>query len=112
MSRFPDAKQARAYLGLVPTEYSSGERRQRGRINKAGPNRARYLLVEAAWSILRRRSAATADLYQWATAIRGRRGTKIAVLALARKLAGILYAMWRDECDFKPASLTEPAVAA
>lgn len=101
VTRFPDAKQARAYLGLVPTEYSSGERQQRGRINKAGPNRARYLLVEAAWSILRRRSPATADLYRWATAIRERRGTKIAVVALARKLAGILFAMWRDATDFK-----------
>ncbi len=50
VTRFPDAKQARAYLGLVPTEYSSGRRQQRGRINKAGPNRARHLLVEAAWS--------------------------------------------------------------
>ena len=104
MTRFPDAKQARAYLGLVPTEYSSGERQQRGRINKAGPNRARYLLVEAAWSILRRRSPATADLYRWATAIRERRGTKIAVVALARKLASILFAMWRDATDFKPSA--------
>ncbi len=56
VNRFPDAKQARAYLGLVPSEYSSGERQQRGHINKAGPNRARYLLVEAALAILRQRS--------------------------------------------------------
>jgi transposase len=99
--RFPDARQKRAYLGLVPSEYSSGERQQRGRINKAGPNRARYLLVEAAWSILRRRSPQSAALYEWATAIRERRGRKIAVVALARKLAGILYAMWRDATDFR-----------
>lgn len=45
VTRFPDAKQARAYLGLVPSEYSFGERLERGRISKAGPNRARYLLV-------------------------------------------------------------------
>jgi transposase len=38
--RLPDAKQTRAYLGPVPTEHSSGERQQRGSINKAGPNRA------------------------------------------------------------------------
>jgi transposase len=108
--RFPDARQTRAYLGLVPSEYSSGERQQRGRINKAGPNRARYLLVEAAWSILRRRSPQTAALYEWATAIRERRGTKIAVVALARKLAGILYAMWRDATDFK-SSMARPGEA-
>lgn len=99
--RFPDAKQARAYLGLVPTEYSSGERQQRGHINKAGPNRARYLLVEAALSILRRRSPQTAALHDWAARIKERRGMKVAVVALARKLAGILYAMWRDATDFK-----------
>jgi len=104
VSRFPDAKQARAYLGLVPTEYSSGERQQRGRINKAGPNRARYLLVEAALSILRRRSTQTAALHDWATKIKERRGMKIATVALARKLAGILYAMWRDGTDFVTSS--------
>lgn len=101
VTRFPDAKQARAYLGLVPTEYSSGERQLRGGINKAGPNRARYLLVEAALAILRRRSAATASLHDWAAKIKERRGLKVAVVALARKLAGILYAMWRDATDFK-----------
>lgn len=104
VSRFPDAKQARAYLGLVPTEYSSGERQQRGSINKAGPNRARYLLVEAALSILRRRSPQTAALHDWATKIKERRGMKIAIVALARKLAGILYAMWREGTDFGTSS--------
>jgi len=104
VSRFPDAKQARAYLGLVPSEDSSGERQQRGRINKVGPNRARYLLVEAALAILRRRSAATASLHDWATKIKERRGMKIAIVALARKLAGILYAMWRDATDFEPSA--------
>ncbi len=85
VNRFPDAKQARAYLGLVPSEYSSGERQQRGRINKAGPNRARYLLVEAALSILRRCTPQTRALHDWATKIKERRGMKIAIVALARK---------------------------
>jgi len=110
--RFPDAKQARAYLGLVPSEYSSGERQQRGHINKAGPNRARYLLVEAALTILRRRSAATASLHDWATRVKERRGMKIAVVALARKLAGVLYAMWRDGADFKSSAAGDNEVLA
>jgi len=87
VSRFPDAKQARAYLGLVPSEYSSGERQQRGHINKAGSNRARYLLVEAALAILRRRNSQTPALHDWALKIKERRGIKIAAVALARKLA-------------------------
>jgi transposase len=112
VSRFPDAKQVRAYLGLMPSEYSSGERQQRGHINKAGPNRARYLLVEAALTILRRRSAATASLHDWATRIKERRGMKIAVVALARKLAGVLYAMWRDGVDFKSFAASDNEVLA
>ena len=101
-SRFPDAKRVRAYLGLVPSEYSSGERQQRGRIAKAGPHRARYLLVEAAWAILRGRLPAAAALRAWALRIKERRGAQVAAVALARKLAGVLYAMWRDATDFAP----------
>jgi transposase len=99
-ARFAGPKQARAYLGLVPAERSSGEHRQRGHISKAGPGRARHLLVEAAWTILRRRSAANAALHEWAAAIAARRGSRVAVVALARKLAGILYALWRDGTGF------------
>src|SRR5215203_309874 len=98
--RFAGAKEARAYLGLVPSERSSGERQQRGHISKAGPGRARHMLVEAAWTILRRRSAANAALHDWAAAIAARRGSRVAVVALARKLAGILFAMWRDSTVF------------
>lgn len=112
VTRFPDAKQARAYLGLVPTEYSSGERQQRGRINKAGPNRARYLLVEAAWALMRSSGHESAALRAWATGIRQRRGTKVAIVALARKLAGILYAMWRDGTDFAPSPTQQDEVLA
>lgn len=100
VSRFSDAKQVRAYLGLVPSEYSSGERQQRGGISKAGPGRARSMLVEAGWLILRGRNPATEALYQWAARIAVRRGKKVAAVALARKLAGILYAMWRDGTSF------------
>ena len=102
VTRFPDARQVRAYIGLVPSEYSSGERHQRGRINKAGPNRARYLLVEAAWALIRSSRPEAVALRQWASAIRERRGLKVAIVALARKLAGILYAMWRDATEFGP----------
>ena len=101
-ARFASAKRVRAYLGLVPSEHSSGERQQRGRIAKVGSNRARYLLVEAAWTILRGRLPAAAGLHAWATRIRLRRGAKVTAVALARKLAGILYAMWRDGRDFLP----------
>jgi transposase len=100
VERFETAKQVRMYLGLVPSENSSGERQQRGRLTKTGNRRLRYLLVEAAWSLLRSKKADTAKLQKWTQAIAGRRGKQIAVVALARKLAGILYAMWRDGTEF------------
>jgi transposase len=76
----------------------SGEQRLRGRITKAGNPRA--LLVEAAGSVLRYEHAETQALRAWALRIAARRGKRIAVVALARKLAGILYAMWRDGSAF------------
>ena len=44
----------------------------------------------------------TAELRAWAARIAARRGRRIAAVALARRLAGILYAMWRDETDYQP----------
>jgi transposase len=104
-SRFGAAKQVRFYLGLVPREYSSGERQHRGRISKAGGSRARTLLVEAAWALLRWRTVKNAALYDWAMRIAARRGRARACVALARKLAGILYAMWRDGTEFDPQTI-------
>jgi len=96
ITRFGSAHQLEAYLGVVPSERSSGEKRQLGRITKAGNGRMRWLLVEAAWRILRSKSPETAALRAWALAIARRRGKRIAAVALARRLAGVLYAMWRD----------------
>ena len=53
VARFRSAHQFEAFLGLVPGERSSGEKRRIGRITKAGNSRVRYLLVEAGWRILR-----------------------------------------------------------
>jgi transposase len=97
VARFANAYQLAAYLGLVPRERSSGEKQRRGRITKAGNARMRWLLVEAAWRILRSRRAETQALRTWGQGIGLRRGKRIATVALARRLAGILYAMWRDE---------------
>jgi transposase len=98
--RFERATQLRAYLGLVPSEYSSGDSRHRGHITKAGNRRLRSLLVEAAWCMLRHPRADSESLRAWALAIAVRRGKRIAAVALARKLAGVLYAMWRDGTAF------------
>jgi transposase len=100
--RFRHAHQVEAYLGLVPREFSSGESQRRGPITKAGPGRARWLLTQAAISILRRRPPEAEALRTWALRIAARRGKHIAVVALARRLAGILYALLRDGTVYAP----------
>jgi len=103
--RFAGPHQAEAYLGLVPSEWSSGERRRRGGLTKAGNRQMRSLLVEAGWRVLRSKNPEAQPLRQWAERISARRGRKVAVSALARKLAGVLFAMWRDGCDYDPGLL-------
>lgn len=110
VARFHSAHQVQASLGLVPSEYSAGDRRLRGRITKRGDARTRWLLVEAAWRILRSPNPDLAGLQAWARQIAQRRGKRIAVVALARRVAGILYAMWRDDAPY--AALTPRAAAA
>ena len=96
VTRFRSAHAAEAYLGLVPGEWSSAGRVRRGHLTKAGDPRTRALLVQAAWSVVRSRRREAVPLQQWAAGIARRRGKRIAVVALARRLAGILFAMWRD----------------
>jgi len=100
VERFSTARQVRAYLGLVPREMSSGETQRCGHITKAGNSRMRSLFVEAAWSFLRSQRAEAQPLREWASGIAARRGKRIAAVALARKLAGVLFAIWRDGSSF------------
>jgi len=110
--RFRRAHQVEAYLGLVPRELSSGETQRRGHITKAGHARTRWLLIQAAVSILRRRPPQAEALRTWALHIAARRGKHVAVVALARRLAGILYALLRDGSVFAPRRSPRPEAAA
>jgi transposase len=118
--RFARAGQLAGYLGLVPSEASSGERRRLGAITRTGSGHARRLLVEAAWHYRRapRRGARLADRqagqdpYVLALAWkaqqrlhrtwrrleleRGKRRTIVAV-AVARELAGFCWAIARAD---------------
>jgi transposase len=104
------------YLGLVPSEDSSGERRRQGQITKTGSRHARRLLVEAAWhyrrppakgqALKRRQAGQPAHVlalswkaqqrlhHSWRRldAERGKRRTIVAV-AVARELAGFCWAL-------------------
>lgn len=108
-TRFKGPHQLEAYVGLVPSEMSSGEKQRKGRITKTGNARVRWLLVQAALSMLRLRQPQTLHLRTWAERIASRRGKKTAVVALARKLAGILFAMMRDGTAYTPPQLAQAA---
>jgi transposase len=103
VTRFGSAAQVSAAIGLVPREDSSAERRHRGHITKAGPRELRSLLVQGAWACWR--SHGSASLRAWVERLAARRGKRIAVVALARRLSRILFAIWRDRSVFQAATL-------
>ena len=95
--RFPCGKQIASYLGLVPLEESSGQRRRLGHITKQGNSLLRFLLVEAAQVTVRSDPEWRSKYFHLAT----RRGRKIAKVAMARRLAVRLYWMWRKGWDYE-----------
>jgi transposase len=101
--RFHRAHQLESYLGLVPGENSSGGKRRIGAITKKGNPYLRAMLVQASWSLARTASADD-PLRVWFEAVAERRGKRIAVVALARKLAGVLWALWRKDTVYDPQS--------
>lgn len=101
--RFRRAHQVEAYLGLVPSEDSSGGRRRIGAITKQGNSYVRAMLVQSAWTILRGDKAD--PLTAWGRSLAEHRGKRIAVIAVARRLAGILWSMWRHDTVYDPKKL-------
>jgi transposase len=95
--RFRCSKQIASYLGLVPSEDSSGERRRLGHISKQGNSLLRFLLVEAAQVTVRSNQEWRSTFFHLAM----RRGRKIAKVAMARRLAVRLYWMWRKGWNYE-----------
>jgi len=109
IGRFRNAHNLESYLGLTPGQRSSSDKvRMRG-VTKAGPSQARLALVQAAWCVLRTQS--DSPIGRWAMEIAGRRGKQIAAVAVARKLAGILYAMWKHGQPYEPARAAKSIAA-
>jgi hypothetical protein len=95
--RFHCGKQIASYVGLVPSEESSGDRRRLGLISKQGNSLLRFLLVEAPQVTVRSQSQWRSKFFHLAL----RRGRKIAKVAMARGLAVRLYWMWRKGWDYE-----------
>ena len=113
ISRFDSPKQLMAYLGLVPSEHSSGGRRRLGAITKTGNRHARRMLVESAWSYrfparqsahLKRKAANASDeakVIAWRaqkrlcgryrTLLQAGKNTKQTTVAIARELTGFIW---------------------
>jgi transposase len=95
--RFQCGKQIASYLGLVPLEESSGNRRRLGHITKQGNALLRFLLGEAAQVTVR-------SIPEWRNKyfhLAMRRGRKIAKVAMARRLAVQMFWMWRKGWDYE-----------
>lgn len=93
--RFSEAEKVVAYIGLHPSVHQSGETQYRGRITKNGDKLLRWLLVESAHIILSR-SNAPSELKSWGLRLQETKGAGKARVAVARRLCGILWKMWKD----------------
>jgi len=107
--RFARSRDLAGYLGLRPKMRESGTTSRFGRITHQGDTEMRMLLVQAAHCLLRAR--ADSDLKRWAVGVAGRVGKQKAVVALARKLAVVMHAMWVRGEVFRPFSKAVDAAA-
>ena len=96
IQRFGGGGQLSSYVGLTPTEHSSGGRQRLGHISKQGSKFLRYQLVEASVSVRRLQP----ELRRFYRRLTSRRGFQVAQTAVARKLCEHLYVMHRDKIDY------------
>jgi transposase len=130
LGRFPTPRPLMAYLGLVPSEHSSGGSQRRGRITRAGNSHVRHVLVQAAWHYrhppkltvaLAKRQAgqptavtdvawrAQERLHTRYRTLAGRKGRQKAVIAIARELAGFVWALARAHAEHHEANAARTA---
>jgi len=103
--RFPTGRHFASYLGLTPREHSSGLRRRLGAISKRGDVYLRMLLIQGARAVLwaSHRSSRKDRLRLWTQKVHASRGPNKAAVALANKLARVVWAVWRFGAQFQEA---------
>lgn len=102
VKRFENSRDVGAYIGLTPSQYSSGEINRQGGISKQGSKQVRCLLVEAA-TVLLTRSKVWSKLRAWGLKLMKKKGKKKAIIAVARKMAVILHRMLKTRKPFERA---------
>ena len=98
--RFPSSRCIGSYAGLIPSEDSSGEVVRRGHITKEGRGELRAVWIQVAHTVLRMKNH---PLGAWGHRLVYRRGRKVAVVAIARHMLCIAFALLRDGTTFDPA---------
>jgi transposase len=99
-ARFGNADELASYLALVPGEATTGGKIKRTGTIKAGPTQLKAMLIQGAWSMWR--AVPNDPIVVWGRSIEGKRGSRIAVVAMARKMATILWSMWKHGTSYDP----------
>jgi transposase len=100
VSRFESAEEIASYMGLTPSEYSTGEKTRQGRITRCGNTRVRTYLVESTWVLIKKDLALRAKYLK----IKNARGGKRATIAIARKFIIIIRRMLLDNTPYRMAA--------
>lgn len=103
--RFKTAGQVACYAGLVPKQMESGTMKRVGRVTRRGPSLLRGMLVEVAWMVYRHNAWARRFVEKVSRGMKQRK--KIAIVALARKLLVMLWAMLRDGTSWRDPDQTD-----
>ena len=100
---FDRGRQFSAWLGITPREFSSGSTRRLGKITKKGDPYLRTLLIHGARAALlaAARTKQPTQLQQWALELKQRSGHNIAAVALANKMARIIWCVWTREENYE-----------
>lgn len=106
INRFESANAIESYFGLTPGENSSSERVSKTRITKAGASEMRRLLLQCAHVAMC--ICRNEPMSQWALELARKKNKPIAVTALARKICGIMYALWKNETTYNPTLSAQP----
>lgn len=103
---FRNGRQFSAWMGLVPRQHSTGGKPRLLGISKRGDKRLRALIIHGARAVVRHAEHKTDPLSRWIQALKARKGTNVAVVALANKLARIAWVIMRRGESYQPARAT------
>jgi transposase len=103
--QFANARSLSAWLGLVPRQHSTGGKSRLLGISKRGDRYLRTLLIHGARAALRGAAKRQDRRSQWVLDLEQRRGRNIAIVALANKMARMVWAVWVHDEDYQPLSV-------